>query len=70
MANKTQSIASFHTATSVKSSKVRIIVAVIFALLAGAAGIYTYRIGMWDSKPQPIVPNHRLPSPPPVPQRT
>jgi len=63
---KTQSISSFHTATSVKSSKVRIIVTVLFALGMGAAGIYTYQIGMWAPKPQPIVPDHRLPSPPPV----
>ena len=59
------SISSFHTATSVKSSKARIIVGVIFALLMGAAGIYTYQIGMWAPKPQPVVPDHRLPSPPP-----
>lgn len=71
-ADETHSLSNFHTATSLKSSKVRILVAVIFGLLIGAAGIYTYKIGMWDPKPQPIVPDHQLPSPPPVvvPPRT
>ncbi len=59
-------LSSFHTATSVKDSKVRLILAVIFALLAAAAGRYTFQIGLWDPKPQPIVPDHKLPSPEPV----
>ena len=65
-ADKIHSISSFHTATSVKSKKTRVIVAVVFALLLGAIGIYTYQIGMWDATPQPVVPDHRLPSPSPL----
>ena len=65
-ADNAQSLSSFHTTTSVRSSRIRIIIAAIFALLVGAAGFYTYQIGMWDPKPQPMVPDDRLPSPSPL----